>query len=298
MKSWIVSALLLINLNASYAYAEAPATRTLCVYDPSGAHGDAFRVAQDYRDAAMAWGVAFTLKPYTDERTAAEDFKAQQCHAVLLTGTRARPFNPFSSTIEAVGSLPTYAQLGTVIKHLAAPNARQLLQSGPYETLALFPAGAVYLFVRDGGLHALGDLAGRRIATMDYDPAARRLVHEVGASMVTADVGTFAPMFNNGAVDACYAPAVAYAPLELSKGLGKQGGIVRYPWGSSRSRSLAAPKICPQALRTPRAPMPPRSSRGCWTWYRAPKKPSPKIAGSRCPRRRAAATTIYLHRYA
>ena len=47
--------------------------------------------------------------------------------------------------------------------------------------------------------------------------------------MVPADVGTFAGMFNNGSVDICAAPATAFKPLELEKGLGRSGGIARLP---------------------------------------------------------------------
>ena len=205
------------------------AARTLCVYDPSGANGDAFNLAKDYRDAAVSWGVTFNLKPYTDERTAVEDFKAHQCQAVLLTGVRARAFNRFSGSVEALGALSNYNQLKTVVTHLAAPAARKLMQQGEYETAGVFPAGAVYLFVKQRSINTVGALAGRRLATLDFDEAARAMVHEVGASMVTADIGTFAPMFNNGSVDACYAPAMAYGPLELKKGLGTQGGVIRFP---------------------------------------------------------------------
>ena len=36
-------------------------------------------------------------------------------------------------------------------------------------------------------------------------------------------------MFNNGAVDACYSPAFGYQALELFKGIGDKGGVIRYP---------------------------------------------------------------------
>jgi len=39
----------------------------------------------------------------------------------------------------------------------------------------------------------------------------------------------FASKFNNGSVDFIGAPSLAYKPLELNKGIGKKGGIVRFP---------------------------------------------------------------------
>jgi len=218
----------LLCLSAGGATAE-PVTRTVCVFDPGGANGDAFNLMKDYQAAAIAWGVKLALKPYIDEKTAAEDFKAQRCHAALLTGVRTRPFNKFSGTIEAVGALRNYEQLGAVIQNLAHPRASSLMRRGDYETVAVFPAGAVYLLVRDRNMKTVGDLAGRRVATMDYDVAAKVMVQTAGASMVVADSGTFASMFNNGGVYACYAPATAFVPLELQKGLGTTGAVIRYP---------------------------------------------------------------------
>jgi hypothetical protein len=72
-------------------------------------------------------------------------------------------------------------------------------------------------------------LAGKSIATLDFDTAAKVMVKHVKASMTAADVSTFAGMFNNGSVDAAYAPAVAYKALELYKGVGTKGGVIRFP---------------------------------------------------------------------
>lgn len=219
----------------------AEGARTVCVFDPSGANGDVFQIMKDYQNAALAWGVRLNLKPYTDERTAVEDFKARRCQAALLTGVRVRAFVPFSGTIEALGALPTYDQLEMVLRSLASPEATPLMRKGPYETAAIFPAGAVYLLVRDRALRTVEQLAGRRIATLDFDEAARVMVAQVGASAVLADIGTFGGMFNNGSVELCYAPATAVQPLELSKGLGKAGGILRFPLAQLTFQLLIRP---------------------------------------------------------
>ncbi|RMG18172.1 MAG: hypothetical protein D6729_07400 [Deltaproteobacteria bacterium] len=213
--------------------------KTLCVYDPSGAMGDAFNLMKDYRNAAVAWGVDFELVPYTDEKTAAEDLKAGKCDVALLTGVRARLFNKFSGSIEAMGAIKSYEQLKKVVQLLANPKAGKKMQAGGYETVGIFPAGAVYMFLRDRTLEDVGDLAGKRIATLDFDEAAVTMVDRAGASMVPADIGTFAGMFNNGSVDIAYAPATAYGPLELHKGLGKKGAVVRYPLAQLTLQLLA-----------------------------------------------------------
>lgn len=214
-------------LTAGSAAAAEP--KTLCVYDPSGANGDSFQFMKDYRTAALAWGVDFTLKPFTDEKIAAEDFKASQCDVTLITGTRARSFNKFTGTIEAMGALPTYPLLKKVIKNLARPKAAKLMREGDYEVAGILPGGAVYLFVNDRSVDTVGELAGKKIATLDFDKAAQVMVRHVGASMIPAELATFSGMFNNGSVAACYSPSLGYQALELYKGIGSKGGVIRYP---------------------------------------------------------------------
>lgn len=220
-----------IALAAAFAAAPAGAVEkaSLCVYDPSGANGDIFNLMKDYRTAAVGWGVEFTLQPYTDEKTASEDFKAGKCDAVLMTGTRVRAFHKFAGTAEAMGALPKYEQLKTVITNLSSAKAATLMKSGDYEVAGIFPGGAVYLFVSDRNTDTVEELAGKKLATLEFDDAAKVMVRQVGASMMGADVSTFSGMFNNGSVDAAYAPATAYKALELYKGIGSKGGVIRYP---------------------------------------------------------------------
>lgn len=226
--------------------ASANQAATLCVFDPAGANGDVFNMMKDYKSAATGWGVEFELKPYTDEKTAAEDFKAGKCVAAMITGTRARQFHKFAGSIEAMGALPDYKALGMVVKNIQTAKAAKLMKSGDYEIAGMFPGGSVFLLVRDRNIDTVEELAGKRLATLDFDDAAKVMVKQVGATLVPADVSTFASMFNNGSVDAAYAPAAAYKPLELYKGVGKKGGVIRYPLAQmnliliSRSNALPA----------------------------------------------------------
>jgi len=203
--------------------------RTLCVYDPSGANGDAFATMKDFQVAASAWGIDFTLKPYTNEKTAADDFKADKCDAAFLTGVRARGFTKFAATVEALGATPSYELLGQAIKLMAEPKLAPKMKTGDYETAMVMPMGAVYIMVRDRSWNSIESMAGKRIATIGFDQAATYMVKLAGASMVSADISTFGGIFNNGAADICYSPATAFKPLELEKGVKEKGGIIHYP---------------------------------------------------------------------
>jgi hypothetical protein len=89
--------------------------------------------------------------------------------------------------------------------------------------------GSAFLLVNDRSINTLAKAAGKKIAVLDYDKAQAKLVQKVGAQPVSADVTTFGGKFNNGQVDIIGAPAIAFKPLELHKGLGTKGAIVRFP---------------------------------------------------------------------
>ena len=103
------------------------------------------------------------------------------------------------------------------------------MKQGDYEVLGIVPAGAGYLFVNDRSIDTAGELAGKRMATLDYQKDAIHMVNHVKATVVPSDITNFAGKFNNGSVDTAYAPAFAYEALELYKGIGEDGGIVDYP---------------------------------------------------------------------
>ena len=119
--------------------------------------------------------------------------------------------------------------LGRLVRFAQLCVTAAKLRSGPHETVGVLPAGLVFLYVRDRNIDTVPELAGKRIATMDYDKAAPVMVDRVGAIMVPADLGSFGPQFNNGNVDACYMSALAYQPFELWRGMSNGGGVVDLP---------------------------------------------------------------------
>ncbi len=202
--------------------------RSFCVWDPIGANGPLFNIMKATKPAAIKWGVELDLKAYTDEKVVAEDFKAEQCDAVLVTGTKAREFNKFTGSLDALGALPSDEEMRIMLETLTSPKAAKLLKSGKYEIAGILPAGSVYLYSRDKTVDTVNELQGKKIGTFDYDKAAVHMVRHVGASVVGATTANFAGKFNNGSVDLVYAPAAAYTPLELYKGIGDSGSVFSY----------------------------------------------------------------------
>ena len=220
-----VLALLLITTSIATAQA---VPKKMCVFDLLGANGPFFSQMKDYKTAALAWGVELELKPYTSERVAAEDFKAGLCDAVSFTGIRARQFNSFTGSLDAIGAMPTYEHLKSVITTISGKKAAKLMFSDPYEVVAIFPAGAGYMFVNDRTIDTVGELAGKRIAILDSDPAQVEMVNFIGASPVGTSIANMYSKFNNGSVDVTYGPAIVYKAMELYKGLEPNGGIINF----------------------------------------------------------------------
>ncbi len=116
----------------SFAKAVLAEPKKMCVFDLLGANGPTFSQMKDYKTAALAWGVELKLKPYTSERVAAEDFKSGLCDAVSFTGIRARQFNSFTGSLDAIGAMPTYEHLKSVITTISTKKAAKLMFSDPY----------------------------------------------------------------------------------------------------------------------------------------------------------------------
>ncbi len=220
-----------IAMTAPGAFADtAPVKRNLCIFDIIGANGPIFDVMQDYKLASLNWGVDFNMKAYTDEKIAAEDFKAGKCDAVALSGIRSRAFNSFSGSIEAVGAIPSDKAMKVVLQKLASPGKiSKFMKNGEYEVVGIAPGGAAYLFTKDRNIDTVGELSGKKIGILSFDKAQSVLVDIVGASPVTVNIANIGPIFNNGSVDIIPSPAVAYEALELYKGLGENGAIIKFP---------------------------------------------------------------------
>lgn len=203
--------------------------KTLCVWDPLGANGPIYSRMKDYVTEAVAWGIDFTMKPYIDERVAAEDFKSGLCDAVNVTGMRSRQFNSFAGTLDSIGAVPSYGVLEEVLKTISSVKAAKLMKQGPYEVVGFIPAGAVFMFVNDRSMQTVGDMSGKKMAVLENDPAQVIVVSNLGASPVASSIAGMYSKFNNGSVDITNGPALVYEAFELYKGLEPGGGIIRFP---------------------------------------------------------------------
>jgi hypothetical protein len=211
-----------------------------CVYDMIGTSGITYNIAKDYTVQMQRYGGYIQSKAYTDERAAAEDFRTGQCDVLMATAFRTRQFNQISGTLDALGATTilrdgridmdaSYEVINRTAQIFASPAAAKLMVEGNYELGGILAAGAAYPMVSDRRLNTVEALAGKRIAAFDHDKAQAAMIRRIGATPVSADITNFAAKFNNGVVDMIGAPAIAWGPLELHKGVGKSGAVIRFP---------------------------------------------------------------------
>ncbi len=201
-----------------------------CVFDLVGKQGETYELARDFALQAKREGINLTLRPYTSEGVAYDDFKAGQCDAVMMTNLRARQLNKFVGSMDSIGAVPSQEAMRSVIDLLLSPKSAARMVSGPYEVAAIIPLGAVYPFVDDRAINTLAKASGKKVAVFDWDKTQARLVQQIGAQPVSSDIVNFSSKFNNGQVDIIAAPAIAFRPLELHRGLGSKGAIVNMPF--------------------------------------------------------------------
>lgn len=206
-----------------------PVKLRACIFDPAGKNGPAANIARDLMLDALRWGLQVELRTFTDERVAADEFKAGQCELAGMSTLRARQFSRAIGSIDAPGNLRSGEEVKSLLRVLAHPDFMPFSIFGRYQVIGVIPIGTVYLMVRDRSQVGMDKLAGRRIAVLDWDPAQARMVSALGAQPVPSDITSFGGKFNNGQVDIIAAPALAYEPLELSRGIGSKGGIIRFP---------------------------------------------------------------------
>lgn len=218
---------LILLLNSSSLFALEK--RVLCVWDIVGNAGPIADAVKEYQLEAMKWGVEFELAVNTSERIITEQFRAKKCDAAVVSELRIRNFVKFAGSLFAVGGIPDFDHLRLMHQLLAAPQSAERMQEGPFEIAGIVPGGAVYVFVRDRSINSLNKAVGRKVAVMGDDKYQQQMVELIGATPVSVTEATAGSMFNNGALDVLPAPAVAYGPLELYRGLAPDGGIIRFP---------------------------------------------------------------------
>ncbi|MCQ8894965.1 DUF6091 family protein [Limnobacter humi] len=220
---------MLCHADLAQAQAKDKSEPAICVFDYLGAKGPIANLATEYALEGRKNGYGFKPVVYTNEAVATKDFEIGKCDGLVATGIRTRRFNSFTGSLDAIGALPNYEAVLLALKSMGSGQLQSVMEQGDYEVGGVLPFGAAYIFVNDKDINTLAKAAGKKIAALAHDESQIKLIEQVGAQPVAADVSNYGSLFNNGAVDIIVAPSIAYQPLELYKGIRKRGAVVRFP---------------------------------------------------------------------
>lgn len=211
----------------------AVAKQNVCIFDLLGKAGESYKLMEEWALASKEWGANVNLVVYQFEEQVAKDFKTNKCDAAAMTTMRSREYNRFGGSIDALGGIPTNDIARKAILYaMDKRNAKRLVSEKngvKYELVGITPLGIAYIFVRDRSINTLEKGKGKKFAYLHYDDAQKMAVERVGAIGVPSEISNFVKKFNRGEVDAIAAPAYAYKPLEIHKGLGTNGAMFTYP---------------------------------------------------------------------
>ena len=209
------------------------AKQQVCVFDLLGKAGESYKFLEEWALVSKKWGAQVQLISFQDEDLADKAFQNDKCDAVYMTSMRARTYNKFAGSIDALGGVPSNKIAQKAVEYVLDPrNTKRMtttLQGENYEVAGIGLIGSAYIFVKDRSLNTIEKAQDKKFAILHYDRAQRVMVERVGAVPVMSDISNFIKKFNTGEVDVVAAPAYAYKPLEIEKGLGSKGAMLNFP---------------------------------------------------------------------
>ena len=209
------------------------AGQSVCVFDLLGKSGESYKMMEEWALAAKTWNTDVQLIAYQNEELADKDFKNGKCDAAYITTMRARQYNKFAGSIDALGGVPTNAiALKAITFVLDKRNVKRLktkIDNEEIEIGGIGQIGPAYIFVNDRAINTIEKGKGKKFAVLAYDKAQIAMVERVGAIPVPSDISNFIKKFNTGEVPMVGAPAYAFKPLEMEKGLGSKGALINFP---------------------------------------------------------------------
>lgn len=232
----------------------AQAKQTVCVFDVQGRSGDIFKGMEEWALASQKVNADIKLIPYPKEEDADAAFKAGKCDGVYLTSLRARYYNKFAGSIDALGAVPNISIAEKAIRYaLDKRNARRMLSKvngESFEVAGIDQIGTAYLFVKYNQIKnpqdPIKDLEGQKFSFLGYDVAQRYMLRKIKAIPVSSEISNLVSKFNNNQVDMTAAPAYLYKPFEMHKGLGAKGAVVVFPVVNVTMLMVVRPDKFPQ----------------------------------------------------
>lgn len=206
-------------------------SRTTCVWDVLGKQGPIYASAIDQQLRLKHYGITIEVEAYTDEQQVVEKLKTGHCDTSVMSGAKAREFNDFTGSIEALGGVPTRQHMKYLLQVLSSARAHKKMIQGNYHVVGIIPIGFNYLFTHDGKQPTLDRSLNskRKASVVEADVSQKALFKQFDIkSTPWENTAAAAGAYNLAEADLFMAPLVAYNMFNLGIGL-KHGSIIDFP---------------------------------------------------------------------
>ena len=206
-------------------------TRSVCVWDVMGTQGPIYNTTVDQQLRMRHYGINVDVRAYTNEQDVVDKLINGECDTSVMSGAKARQFNPYTASVESLGGVPSKKHLKVLLQVLASPQAAAKMVHGEYVILGIVPIGENYIFTREGEgktptLKRVFKGAG---AVVSEDVSQPPLYKAFSTAVKEGDTyAKAAGLFNRGEADLLISPLVGHAMFGLSAG-NKHGQIIENP---------------------------------------------------------------------
>ena len=160
---WALSAATLLVMSTP-----VQAKQEICVFDLLGKAGESYKLVEEWKLASKTWQGDIELIPYQDEEKAERDFDAGKCDGVYMTSMRARKYNKFAGSVDAVGAVTSNAIAQKAITYVLDKRNQHRLTATTngekYEVVGIIQVGLAYIFVRDKNIDTIEKAKGKKKA--------------------------------------------------------------------------------------------------------------------------------------
>ena len=126
------------------------AKQQVCVFDLLGKAGESYKFLEEWALVSKKWGAQVQLISFQDEDLADKAFQNDKCDAVYMTSMRARTYNKFAGSIDALGGVPSNKIAQKAVEYVLDPrNTKRMtttLQGENYEVAGIGLIGSAYIF--------------------------------------------------------------------------------------------------------------------------------------------------------
>ena len=206
-------------------------SRNTCVWDVLGTQGPIYSTTIDQQLRLRHYGISMNVMAFKKEQDVVDKLKSGECDTAIMSGAKAREFNDFTGSIEALGGLPTEKHMKLLLQVLSSPQAAKRMQQGNYAIAGIVPVGFNYLYSQEGEgkTPTLKRIMKGKASVLKEDPTHTALFNAYGVKTLNyATTAEAAGAFNLADSNLLMAPLIGYSMFGLGAGV-KNGVIVDYP---------------------------------------------------------------------